>query len=297
MSLEVSLPALEDAIRGATGSEFRLSEWNAVSGGSIHQSISVSDGRARYFVKLNEADARPIFDAEADGLAAIATTGAFLTPAVVASGEDDVHAFLILEHLDLKPLQTPEHGERFAHALAQMHASHGSQFGWHHDNFIGSTPQQNTEMDNWAQFFVRHRLQPQFALAKANGFNGELQQQGMRLMARVPALFLEYRPAPSLLHGDLWHGNAGVSASGEPVIFDPAVHYGDRESDLAMCELFGGFPAAFYSGYRRASRLSPDYETRKPLYQLYHVLNHLNLFGRGYLREAERLAKRLDHAL
>jgi len=188
-------------------------------------------------------------------------------------------------------------GIAFAERLVQLHRTPGEHFGWRHDNFIGRSPQPNGEGDNWAAFFVARRLRPQFERARANGFGGDLQRQGERLLGRVPALFLDYRPQPSLLHGDLWHGNAAFTAAGEPTVFDPAVHFGDREADLAMSELFGGFPSAFYAAYRSAWPLNEDYEQRKPLYSLYHILNHLNLFGRSYLREALRLSTRLNEEL
>jgi fructosamine-3-kinase len=292
-----ALPALEAAIRQAVGSAFCATESAPVGGGSIHQAITLGDGRERYFVKLGAADALPMFESEADGLAAIAGSGSFRTPAVIARGANGEHAFLILEHLELRPLASMEDGARFAEHLMQLHRTLGAHFGWPRDNFIGLNPQLNGLRDNWARFFADCRLRPQFALAKANGFGGELQQQGERLFERVAALFLDYRPQPSLLHGDLWHGNAAMTADGEPVLFDPAVHHGDREADLAMSELFGGFPSAFYAAYRKAWPLDEDYEQRKLLYSLYHVLNHLNLFGRGYLREALRLATRLNEEL
>ena len=236
-------------------------------------------------------------DVEADGLGAIAASGSLRTPAVIARGGDEAHAILVLEWLDLQPLTSAADGARFAEALAALHRNVGEHFGWPRDNFIGRTPQANTERDNWARFFVEQRLRPQFARARAQGFDIELQRQADRLLDRVPALFLDYRPPESLLHGDLWHGNAAVLADGTPVVFDPAVHRGDREADLAMSELFGGFPSAFYTAYRRAWPLHEDYEQRKPLYSLYHLLNHLNLFGRAYLRESLRLATRLNEEL
>ena len=204
-----------------------------------------------------------------------------------------VHAFLNTAWLALLAVQAG----LIAGGRPQLHRTLGEHFGWPCDNFIGLTPQRNGLRDNWARFFTDCRLRPQFALAKANGFGGELQQQGERLFERVAALFLDYRPQPSLLHGDLWHGNAAMTADGEAVLFDPAVHHGDREADLAMSELFGGFPSAFYAAYRTAWPLDGDYEQRKLLYSLYHILNHLNLFGRGYLREALRLAVRLNEEL
>ncbi|ENO90347.1 fructosamine kinase family protein [Thauera linaloolentis] len=291
-----ALPAIESAIRQLAGNRFRIRSAHSSGNGP---SLTVADGSAKYFVKLGAIDRLPMFEAEIDGLLALASTGCFRTPAPIAcgSGEDSGEAFLVLEHLELHPLQSAEHGIRFADALVALHQTTGPRFGWRCDNFIGGTPQHNAWADNWALFFTEHRLRPQFALARSKGFSGELQKQGERLFDRVPALFLDYRPRESLLHGDLWHGNAAVLADGTPAIFDPATHYGDRESDIAMSELFGGFPGSFYARYRAGWALDEGYEARKLLYGLYHMLNHLNLFGRGYLGEALRLATRLNAAL
>lgn len=296
--LHPALPAIEAALRNVMGERLRIVSAQPVTGGSIHRTLRLAEaGGARFFAKLATAVQASMFEAEADGLAAIAASGSLRTPAVIALGADEAHAFLVLEWLELQPLASATDGTRFAEALAGLHRDVGEHFGWPRDNFIGHTPQRNTERDNWARFFVEERLRPQFARAREQGFEIELQRQAERLLDRVPALFLDYRPAVSLLHGDLWHGNAAVLADGTPVVFDPAVHRGDRESDLAMSELFGGFPSAFYAAYRRTWALHEDYEQRKMLYSLYHVLNHLNLFGRGYLREALRLATRLNEEL
>jgi fructosamine-3-kinase len=296
--LHPALPAIEAALRNVMGERLRIVSAQPVTGGSIHSALRLDEaGGARFFAKLATAAQAPMLEAEADGLAAIAASGSLRTPAVIALGADEAHAFLVLEWLELQPLASATDGARFAEALAGLHRDVGEHFGWPRDNFIGHTPQRNTERDNWARFFVEERLRPQFARAREQGFEIELQRQAERLLDRVPALFLDYRPAVSLLHGDLWHGNAAVLADGTPVVFDPAVHRGDRESDLAMSELFGGFPSAFYAAYRRTWALHEDYEQRKMLYSLYHVLNHLNLFGRGYLREALRLATRLNEEL
>lgn len=293
-----ALPAIEQAIRAQAGSGFHIAATREVGGGSIHTALRVEDASgAAYFVKAGDADCAAMFDAEADGLAAIAASGSFRTPAVIACESGDMHAFLILEWLELRPVTKPEDGARFADALIRLHRDNGEHFGWTRDNFIGRNPQRNTPHVNWAHFFVEQRLRPQFELARAKGYGGDLHRQGERLLDRVPALFLDYRPTASLLHGDLWHGNAAVLADGTPATFDPAVHRGDRESDLAMSELFGGFPSSFYAAYRKAWPLHEDYEQRKLLYSLYHVLNHLNLFGRSYLREALRLATRLNEEL
>jgi fructosamine-3-kinase len=182
---------------------------------------------------------------------------------------------------------------RLGRNLARMHRVTGSRFGWHRDNTIGATPQVNTASEDWIAFWREQRLGFQLNLAAAKGHGGRLIANGMRLMERLPAFFPGGRPQPSLLHGDLWSGNAARTAEGEPVIFDPAVYYGDREADLAMTELFGGFPRPFYEAYAAEYPLDPGYAARKPLYNLYHVLNHLNLFGGGYGAQALRLMEQL----
>ena len=284
---------IERAIREAAGESFSLRDCEPVTGGCIHRALRVADGATRYFVKLGPAETQAMFEAEADGLAAIRASDTMRTPATVAIAAHDGYACLVLEHLDMEAVRTPEHGERFADALARMHATQGERFGWHRDNFIGSTPQSNTPYDNWALFFVRERLRPQFQRARALGFTGELQRAGERLMDRVPALFLDYRPKPALLHGDLWHGNVHMTAEG-PALIDPSCSYGHREVDLAMAALFGGFPAAFQQGYADEWPLRPGAGERRPIYQLYYLLVHVNLFGGSYVAGTERA---LDAAL
>ncbi|MFT3757419.1 fructosamine kinase family protein [Thauera sp.] len=291
-----ALPTVEAAIRQRVGNRFSIRSAQAAGTGSNAKMLITGDSE-RFFVKFTSADRLQMFEAEIDGLLALAAAGSFRTPAPIASGCSDTHAFLVLEQLELHPLQSAEDGECFADALIALHRTNGPHFGWRRDNFIGPTPQPNVFADNWALFYTEYRLRPQFALARDKGFCGELQKQGERLFDRVPALFLDYRPRESLLHGDLWHGNAAMLADGTPTIYDPAVHYGDRESDLAMSELFGGFPGSFYARYRAGWPLDEGYETRKQLYSLYHMLNHLNLFGKGYLGETLRLATRLNAAL
>jgi fructosamine-3-kinase len=177
--------------------------------------------------------------------------------------------------------------------LALVHSLHGEFFGWRRDNFIGRTPQANRRSSSWSEFWRDARLRPQFDLGKRNGLSESLLRKGERLIEAVPRLLSDHAPSPSLLHGDLWGGNAGFLAGGVPVLFDPAVYWGDRETDLAMTELFGGFPPAFYSAYAEAAPLDANYTRRKPLYTLYHVLNHANLFGGGYASQAERVIDRL----
>ena len=170
-----------------------------------------------------------------------------------------------------------------------MHRVTRERFGWDTDNTIGSTLQINTCEHDWVDFWRTQRLQFQLQLAAENGHGGRLQSQGEKLLDAFPALFVGYSPPASLLHGDLWSGNYAFNRSGEPVIYDPAVYYGDREADLAMTELFGGFGADFYAAYRANYPLDAGYGVRKTLYNLYHILNHLNIFGEGYRSQAYRM--------
>ena len=247
---------------------------------------------ARQFVKSGSAADHPRFVAEADGLAALRATGAVRVPEVIACDREGDSAWIVLERLELRPL-TRASGAALGHALARVHRTRGPRFGWHADNFIGPTPQENAFADSWPLFFANRRLRPQLRRARASGMERTLCDQGERIAEQTAAFFLGGHPAPSLLHGDLWSGNASALADGTPVIFDPAVHYGDREADLAMTELFGGFPESFYAGYREAWPLAEGFETRKTLYNLYHVLNHYTLFGAGYLGQARRMIERL----
>lgn len=247
---------------------------------------------ARQFVKTGPASDLARFEAEAAGLAALRDTGAVRVPEVHCCGMDGDRARIALEWLELKNLDRPS-GAALGRSLAALHRHTGETHGWPGDNFIGSTPQENGETATWARFFADRRLRPQLRLAKAAGMEREWLAKGESLAERLAAFFVDYQPVPSLLHGDLWSGNAGALPDGTAVIFDPAVYRGDREADLAMAELFGGFPEAFYAAYREAWPLDPGYETRKTLYNLYHVLNHFHMFGSGYLGQAKRMIERL----
>lgn len=285
--------ALDEAIADATGTAFRSTTAQAAGGGSISQTLVLGDGRARYFVKLNRATLAAMFAAEADGLAALAQCPALRVPRVVAQGASGDDAFLVLEYLELAPLSRPADGAAAGRALAELHRIEGTQHGWPRDNYIGRNPQYNAMHVTWPFFFAQRRLLPQLALARRRGDCARLIERGEKLAERLAALFVDYRPRASLLHGDLWHGNAAVDETGRLALFDPAVYFGDRDTDLAMSELFGGFPESFYVAYREALPPAEGYEQRKTLYNLYHVLNHLNLFGGGYLRQAERMVDSL----
>ena len=280
--------ALESALHTA-GHRFTIQSAAPCGGGCIHRSYALASRGQRLFAKLNSVAFDAAFSAEADGLRALAGAG-IRAPEPVCHGRAGGFAFLVMEYLELGASGNfAELGTR----LAAMHSVHGERHGWHCDNFIGSTPQRNPETRDWVTFWREARLLPQLKLARRNGFAGRLQERGERIAADLARLIRGYAPPASLLHGDLWQGNAAFLAGDVPVVFDPAVYRGDRETDLAMTELFGGFPAAFYRAYRQAAPLDAGYAVRKHLYNLYHVLNHLNLFGGSYLRQAESMMERL----
>ena len=255
----------------------------------------------RTFRKIGPAGCLARFEAEIDGLAALRATGILRVPEVFGVGQTtDGRAWIEMEFLVLRGLDQRA-GARLGERLAEMHhrTGHGvaAPYGWQRDNFIGATPQSNRPQRDWAGFFAAERLLPQLGMASRNGMGGALRAQGERIAESIGAFFLDYRPPPSLLHGDLWSGNVGQLPDGTPAVFDPAVYRGDREADVAMAELFGGFPEAFYASYRAAWPLDAGFETRKTLYNLYHVLNHYNLFGAGYLDQARRMIERLSAEL
>ncbi len=273
------------AIGEATAQPFAPVARQAIGGGCINEACLLSDGERRYFVKLNAAERLDMFEAERAGLEEILASASLRAPRPICHGRAGGYAYLVLEYLELGK-GGRDSAVRLGRALAAMHRHLGERHGWRRDNTIGATPQPNTPDVDWLRFWRERRLGFQLELAARHGHTGRLQIRGERLLEVLPAFFSGHNPAPSLLHGDLWSGNFGVLPDGEPVIFDPAVYYGDREADLAMTELFGGFPRAFYDAYREAWPLPPEYAVRKTLYNLYHILNHLNLFGGGYLNQA-----------
>lgn len=236
-----------------------------------------------------------MFEAEAAGLAEIRKTGAIRVPELIAVGIADGRSFISLERLEFSPTTTTVDVALGAQ-LAELHHNSAERYGWHRDNTIGATPQYNDMSSDWIEFFRDRRLGLQLQLAARNGHSGELQELGTAVCERMAALFDGYKPVASLLHGDLWGGNWG-NVGGQPVLFDPAVYYGDRESDIAMTMLFGGFNPAFYDAYNSAWPLHEGHEQRLKLYQLYHVLNHLNLFGRGYQDQAMNLLRELSRVV
>ena len=278
-------------IGAATGRPFRPQPPAGRPGGCINDAFTLSDGTHSWFVKTNRVSLLEMFEAEAEGLDELAASATIKVPRALCAGTAGDISFIVLEHLELGQgniLGWRQAGER----LAALHRSSAAAFGWKRDNTIGAMPQHNSWQQDWTAFWRDQRLGFQLEEAARNGYRGRLQVLGEQLLARFPAL-IDHDPPPSLLHGDLWGGNLGFTRAGEPVIYDPATYFGDREAELAMTELFGGFSADFYAAYREAWPIDAGYRVRKTLYNLYHVINHLNLFGGGYGAQAERMLQTL----
>ena len=271
-------------IAGTTGAVAELRQHGSVGGGCINQAQRIEYGDTVYFVKLNTAGQLDMFAAEAEGLNEMRRCEALRIPAPVCWGEDGQSAWLVMEDLALGG-----HGSatELGEGLATMHRITRDRYGWDIDNTIGSTLQENAWADNWIDFWRERRLRFQLELAGRHGAGSGLMSKGEVLLDEFPALFEGHQPVASLLHGDLWSGNHAYTVEGEPAIFDPAVYYGDREADIAMTELFGGFGRDFYTAYNNAWSLDAGYEVRKTLYNLYHILNHFNMFGGGYGGQAQ----------
>lgn len=276
----------------ATEMPFVAEKISSVGGGCVNETYRIEGSGQRFFVKLNNANSLDMFAAEAAGLQEIHGSRTLRVPMPVCWEKNRFKAWLVLEYLSMGGV-TAADATALGSGLAAMHRLSSQKFGWERENTIGATPQINEFSSDWVSFWREFRLGYQLKLAQVNGYSGKLQTQGEQLMVRLESFFPGPKPAASLLHGDLWSGNYGFDSAGQPVLFDPAVYYGDRETDIAMTELFGGFSAIFYAAYREAYPLDPGYATRKTLYNLYHILNHLNLFGGGYLHQAEQMMRRL----
>lgn len=291
-------------IRQVTGQDFQGSHLRPVGGGSINQAYALSDREAdrdsnrdrqaapplAYFVKINQANRIAMFEAEALALSQIAATKSIRVPHPVCWGTVDGSAYIVLEWLDFG-YGDHQAWEEMGRNLAALHrVTHPHSFGWEQPNTIGSTPQINSWETSWLEFFTEHRLSYQFQLSHRKG--GRFPQEE-KLLAALPEILAGHEPQPSLVHGDLWSGNAAITQQGEAVIFDPAAYFGDREVDIAMTQLFGSFPANFYSAYNEAFPLLTGYPQRRILYNLYHVLNHFNLFGGSYESQANQMIQSL----
>jgi len=284
------IDAVLQDFQATSGQLHILRESQLVSGGCINQALDIKTDRGHYFLKFNRAELLSMFEAEADGLRELAGAESIRLPQPLLSGCAGDQAYLLMEFL---PTGGRGSMRQFGQQLAGMHAHTGPAFGWHRENTIGATPQPNKQSDDWCEFWREQRLGFQLELARRNGCGARLYDSGQRLMQDMSALFTPDQPQASVLHGDLWSGNYAFTTQGKPVIFDPAVYFGDREADIAMTELFGGFSADFYAAYNEVWPLDVGYPVRKKLYNLYHILNHYNLFGGGYAAQAQRMIEQL----
>jgi len=282
---------IAEQISTATGEPFIAKQHRGIGGGSINDAYLVTDDKRKYFVKLNRSSLAEMFEAEAAGLSELAASQSIHVPQPICQGVSGNHSFIVLEFLELG---NGDSSQALGKQLAAMHRTTRQRFGWDRDNTIGSTPQINSQSDDWVEFYSKHRLLFQLRLPGAQRYGKQLVSAGEELVEHLGVFFESYQPQASLLHGDLWGGNYATMRNGAPVIFDPAVYYGDREADIAMTELFGGFGRRFYDAYNDAWPLDPGYALRKTLYNLYHVLNHLNLFGGGYGDQAYSMIGRLQ---
>ncbi|NUY55063.1 fructosamine kinase family protein [Salinivibrio sp. EAGSL] len=270
--------------------DFEIREKTAIGGGDIHDAYCISDGgEQRFFVKINQRECLPAFEAEAEGLRQLAMSEHIHVPRVYFVGPVKDNAALVLNFLPIKSLDDTQ-AYLFGQQLARHHRwGEQVEYGFDDDNFIGTSEQRNSWHRKWCHFFAEQRIGWQLQLAAEKSLHlGDIDT----IIHGVKAQLANHRPKPALLHGDLWSGNVGLSVKG-PVLFDPACYWGDREADIAMTELFGGFPQSFYNGYQAEWPLDEGYQQRKDIYNLYHVLNHVNLFGGPYLAQAEQLLTKL----
>jgi fructosamine-3-kinase len=285
----------EQVIRALGGTGVEAAALRPVSGGCIHQAwwAELADGSSR-FVKASVTAPEDAFEREAEGLAALGAVGAIRVPREVVAGEGEGVRFLVMEAISTGA-PPPGFFADFGRRFAELHrGSRSERFGFPHDNYLGATPQPNGWETDWARFFARHRLGHQLALARRRGLaGGGIDRLGDRLLERLDDLLDVAGEPACLLHGDLWSGNFLVDERGAPVLVDPACYYGHREADLAMTRLFGGFAPDFYAAYEEAWPLPAGSAERLPVYTLYHLLNHLNLFGDAYRERCVSVLERL----
>lgn len=270
---------------------FVIREKTKLSGGDISESYMISDGEQRYFIKVNHREFLAKYEAEAENIRCLRETNTVVVPELVHLGKSKQNAFLILNYLPTKPLENAESNYAFGQRLAALHQwGEQKEYGFDSDNYIGSTLQPNQWSRKWSRFFAEQRIGWQLQLIKEKGVS---LTDISDFTQKIQHLLSHHQPRPSLLHGALWSGNVANSACG-PICYDPASYWGDRECDIAMTELFGGFKPEFYQGYESVLPLAADYQQRKSIYNLYHLLNHYNLFGGHYLDESQQLIDQIN---
>lgn len=263
-----------------------------VSGGCISDAYKITlDDKRNLFLKINRTHPADMFRKEANGLKELAKPAVINIPKVISV--DD--SYILLEFIE-EGTKQKDFFEDFGRSYAELHRVTLGSFGFYEDNYIGSTKQENiankNERNNWAFFYFNKRILFQFKLAEKNGYATEELRKGISFLENnIEKILSESEEPPSLLHGDLWSGNYMVNKNGKVSLIDPAVYYGHREADLAMTKIFGGFSESFYVTYNEFYPLKDGYHYRENIYKLYHILNHLNLFGSGYYGQAISLIK------
>ena len=276
-----------------------LQRSDPVSGGCISEASRVtvqdSNGNKRhYFVKRNHCDFLNNFQCERNGLAAIQASGSIKVPKPIGLGLHDTQAWLILEWVE-PGVKCKNFFAQFGQRLANLHrCTKSMETGWEEDNYLGATRQQNAPMLHWSEFFAQRRIEAQLKLGVENQrFPSRLITEIRQIVERMDRILAGSESETSLLHGDLWSGNYLADAEGNPVLVDPAIYRGNREAEFGMLKLFGGCPASFYDAYHQTYPLAAGWERRNHVYVFYHLLNHLNLFGAGYLEDCQRMAARI----
>ena len=268
----------------------KLLHQRPVGGGCINHAIQLETDKGKYFLKFNTQEKGDLFSSEVKGLQLLEANSPLKTPKVIAAGKVEAHSYLLLEWV-ASGHASSKFWEDFGSGLAELHQTPSDHFGLDHDNYIGSLPQINNRHSNWADFFIAERLEPQLTLAASKALTDKgIQSDFQRLFNQLEGLIPDEQPA--LLHGDLWSGNFMTNEHSKPVLIDPAVHFGHRETEIAFTHLFGGFDSKFYRTYQLFYPLAPGFEERIELHNLYPLLVHVNLFGASYLSGIKQTLKR-----
>lgn len=283
MRSEKTFRSADEALRNLFGGQVHVTRRRETTGGSINRTsvLELSNGE-RVFLKENNTSHQDMFAKEARALGALRVTGGPRIPEALAFGQNDREQFLLIEYI-ASGNKRSDFLEDFGRKLAHLHSNLEKRFGFTEDNFIGTTTQPNAWENDWVVFFGQHRLLFQATLAVKNHRLDMNTYERIEKLALGLSAYFDKEVRPSLLHGDLWPGNVMCDASGSCVLIDPAVYFGDCEADLAMTELFGRLDEKFYRAHSEIIPPKPGYEERREIYNLYHLLNHLNLFGETYL--------------
>jgi fructosamine-3-kinase len=281
----------QEILENVLDNEIKVLHFSSISGGCIHHAQKVSTDKGTYFMKLNKSSDVNMFKTEFAGLESLASAKEINVPSPITYGTKSGQAYLLLEFINSRN-RMGNFWMDFGQSLARLHMNHqNDQYGLSYNNYIGRLDQFNDFSNDWLSFFIHQRLEVQLKLAFDNGYvNRDYLERFERFYKILPDIIPE--EPPSLLHGDLWSGNFITGEEGQPVIIDPAVYYGNREIELSFTQMFGGFDSIFYDAYREMYPLSPGFNNRVEVYNIYPYLVHVNLFGTSYLSGVERVIKR-----